>query len=129
MRARRGERGRLLLGRRTRGCDLGPRGLQLVVERDDLGLRLLELCELELDLVAQPANTRGEVRVGGLDPLEVLDPGREVLEAVGLQKQRRGVGVVALVDRDEAVAERVEGALRARRASRPARRPPPRPAR
>ena len=78
-----------------------------------MGTRRLDGLEVGRDLGAQHAHALGERGIRLLDPLQVLGPGGEVVEAVGLEEQRGRVGIVALVHRDEAVGERVEGAAQA----------------
>ena len=106
--------GGLGLGLGAHGGDLVAGGLDLGVERLGAPLGLLDRGELRRDLVAQGAHPRDQRRVGLLDPAQVLGPGLQVVEAVGLEQDRGRVGHPAAVDRDQAVGERVQPAAELR---------------
>ena len=74
--------------------------------------RFLDRGEPVRDLVAKGAHPADQRRVGLLDPAQVLGPGLEVVEAVGLEQDGGRVGHVAPVDVDEAVGEGVQGAAK-----------------
>ena len=98
------------LGLGAHGGDPVARGGDLLVELLRALLGLLDRGEPARDLVAQRAHARDQRRVGLLDPAQVLGPRLQVVEPVGLEQQRRGVGHPAAVDVDEAARERVQRA-------------------
>ena len=107
-------RGLLVANRRELGLarlELDAGALKLCLLGCDLVARRADLADQVLGLVAKIADPVHDARVLVLDAVEVVVAVDQVVEAVGFEDHRERVGLIRLVDLDEAAGKDLERAV------------------